>query len=200
MIIRDLTKARIGQFVLVTGRLAAFDLAILKRAWELPAVKAAVTKSALAQNATSVPESSNRKDRQRARHQQPRISPEIDAAFEMMKIMPHTIQATLREDDRTVWSSLREDSLIIPASELLLKHGVGIAGIWSMLGILDALPHGDEASMQMDAMEQILAGLSLGAMAGQVVGQLGPAVRLMLGRPGSAFGMTPLLIFREASG
>ena len=119
-------------------------------------------------------------------------------AFEMMKLMPHTIQATIRGKDWTVWSSLREESLVIPGSELLLKHGVGIAGSWTALGVLDALPDG--ATQELYVAEQLQAGLSLGLLGGQVISHIAPAVRQLLGRPGSAYGITPLLIFRKVSG
>ena len=45
---------------------------------------------------------------------------------------------------------------------------------------------------------QWLAPFSLGAL-GAMVSGLAPAVRAVLGRPGDAFGMTPLLIFREVA-
>jgi hypothetical protein len=201
MIIRDLGKARIGQFVLVTGSLAAFDLGILKEAWKLPAVKDIVTKEAAKQNAITAP-AGTREERRKQRYQEkPSLSPETDAAFELMKIMPHTVQATIRgHEGWVVWSSLREDSLVIAGSELLLKHGVGVAGEWNMLGILDALPNEGETSINEYILDQILAGVSLGALAGQVVGNLAPSVRMLLGRPTGAHGMTPLLIFREVAG
>jgi hypothetical protein len=200
MINRELSKARIGQFVLATGALAAFDLGILKEAWKLPAVKDVVLKGASAQTPQDAIQG-NRKERAKARYaQKASDTSETLMAFEMLKIMPHTIQATIRGQDWTVWSSLREDSLVIPGSELLLKHGVGVAGTWSMLGVLDALPHEGEESTQVYIIDQLLAAVSLGAIGGQVVGQLAPGVRLLLGRPAAAYGMTPLLIFREVSG
>jgi hypothetical protein len=201
MINRDLSTARIGQFVLASGALAAFDLGLLKEAWKLPAVKDVVLKGATGQAAPD-PVQGNRKERAKARYAQKAAgdTSETAMAFEMLKIMPHTVQATIRGEDWTVWSSLREDSLVIPGSELLLKHGVAVAGSWSMLGVLDALPHEGDASTQAYILDQLLAAVSLGAIGGQVVGQLAPSVRLLLGRPASAFGMTPLLIFREVSG
>jgi len=202
MIVRDLSKARIGQFVLASGALAAFDLGILKEAWKLPAVKDVVLKTVSAQKASAQATEGSSKERAKARYAQKAAdTSETAMAFEMLKIMPHTIQATIRgADDWVVWSSLREDSLVIPGSELLLKHGVGVAGEWNMLGVLDALPHEGDLSTQAYVLDQLLAAISLGALGGQVVGQLAPAVRLLLGRPSNAYGMTPLLIFREVSG
>jgi len=150
--------------------------------------------------AQAVPEQiqGNRKERAKVRYaQKPAVETSAAAmAFEILKIMPHTVQATIRGKDWTVWSSLREDSLVIPGSDLLLKHGVAVAGSWNMLGVLDAVP--DEG--EENTINQILAAISLGAIGGQIVGQLAPAVRQLLGRPATAFGMTPLLIFREVSG
>jgi hypothetical protein len=200
MIVRDPSKARVGQFVLFSGALAAFDLGIIKDAWKLQAVKDSVIRAATSQD-TETP-SKNRHDRRNASRNQkaPALNPEMAAGFELMQIMPHTIQATIRQDTWTAWSILREDSLVVQGSELLLKHGVAVAGTWNMLGILDALPQEDtEVGMQTFVLDQLLASLSLGALAGQIVGNLAPTVRAMLGRPTSAYGMTPLLIFREVS-
>jgi hypothetical protein len=80
-----------------------------------------------------------------------------------------------------------------------LKHGVAIAGLWNILGVLDALPDEGENS-QVYMTDQLIAAISLGAIGAQIVGPLAPAVRLLLGRPGTAYGTTPLLIFREVSG
>ncbi len=199
MIVRDLRRAGIGQFVLVAGNLAAFDLGLFKEAWKLPAVKEVVLRGIQsAEQSANAPNRHERRKQATGKSQSSRHS-ESEMGFEMLKIMPHTIQATIRQDDWTVWSSLRDDSLVVPASELLLKHGVGIAGEWHMLGILDAQPDEPDDLSQTYVLDQLLAAMSLGGMAGQIVGQLGPAVRLMLGRPSNAFGMTPLLIFRDVS-
>jgi hypothetical protein len=80
---------------------------------------------------------------------------------------------------------------------LLLKHGVGIEGTWSMLGVLDALPISGFDEMKAD-LSQVTAAESLGAL-GLLLGKLGPAIRRMLGRPDGSYGITPLLIFREVS-
>jgi hypothetical protein len=120
MIIRDLSQARIGQFVLASGSLAIFDLGILKETWKLPAVKDIVLKGAATTDTSQCALSGNRKERARAKHAKKNADSEASAmAFELLKIMPHAIQATIRGKDWTMWSSLREDSLAIPGSELL---------------------------------------------------------------------------------
>ena len=119
----------------------------------------------------------------------------------MLATLPHAVQAAITErggpQDRVTWCSLRDENLIVPGSDLLLKHGVRIAGEWSMLGILDALP--DAAVAGSPELAQMLSAFSLGSL-GAVIGPMAPAIRTMLGRPTDAYGMTPLLIFREVSG
>ncbi|MBX9824777.1 MAG: hypothetical protein K2Y27_07250 [Xanthobacteraceae bacterium] len=203
LIVDDPKQARIGQFVLVSGTLAAFDMGLLKEAWKLPALKEVAIRNANEQAAASNTATlSSRAARKAAKYEQKNKSiSDTEFGLEMMKIMPHTIQAAIKAaDDVSVWSSLREDSLVIPGSELLLKHGVAIAGTWQMLGILDALPDppGDVATQSV-MLDHLLASMSLGMMAGQVVGSLAPMARMLIGRPATAYGMTPLMIFRGVS-
>jgi hypothetical protein len=130
--------------------------------------------------------------------EKPSASPELDAGIELLKLSPHKVLATIRTAGKCVWSSLAENGLMVPASDLMLKHGIAISGLWSMVGVIDALPddiNGESAhqTAQADAAK------SLG-FTGETIGGLAPAIRGMLGRPKDAFGMTPLLIFREVSG
>jgi hypothetical protein len=202
MIIRDIIEARIGQFVLVTGNLAAFDLSLLKETWQLPIVKDTVFAAAAkdAAKSATLPPPKNKAERAKDRYAKQALPEGMEAGFELMKILPHTIQASISGSKWSVWSSLREDSLVMTGSELLLKHGIWIEGAWNMLGILDALPHGGEDQLRLHQAQQMVSGASLGGFLGQVITPLAPAARMMLGRPATSFGMTPLLIFREVSG
>jgi hypothetical protein len=108
--------------------------------------------------------------------------------FEVMSILPSGVQASIAGIDYKVWMSLRKESLIIPPGDLLLKHGAGIAGVWNVIGILDAVP---------DAQHPITMYTSPG---GPIMGMLTgfyPAARALYGRPSDAFGMTPILIYRK---
>ena len=198
MIVRGIEKARIGQFVLVTGELAAIDLGLLKKMWELPAVKNSLLVAVAKANAPQI-QPKNKAERTKARYAKAELPEGMEAGFQLMTIMPHTIQASIRGQGWNIWSSLREDSLVMNASELLLKHGVGISGTWSMLGVLDALPNDGDVPMEAYMLEQTLAGASLGGLVSEILGNLAPMTRLLLGRPAGSYGMTPLLIFREIS-
>ncbi len=201
MIYRDMRQAHIGQFVLASGPLTVMDLTLWKGLWSLPTVRRVLTESAseLSQeNSGSSAISQNRSERRHAAkktnvntRQKTPIENQFEAAFEIIGMLPHTVQARLRDDTgASVWCSLREDDLVVSASDLTLKHGATVSGRWNMLGVLDATP---EPSTLLDN-----AGALTGASAfGELMLHLTPAIRGILGRPQSDYGMTPLMIFRE---
>jgi hypothetical protein len=81
----------------------------------------------------------------------------------------------------------------------MLKHGTVINGSWSMLGVLDAFPYQpnpimDDGRPLQDALAEVA-----GTAMGMLTVQLAPLAQQMLGRPPGAFGVTPILIFREVS-
>ena len=171
LIQRDVAQARIGQFVLIQGDLDVVDLGTLGRAWsESPFKKLALAASGVGPG--------TRKGQQRT---------ETEAGLSFIKLLPHSIQATLR-GTISVWCCLQSAGMVTPADDLLLKHGVTVQGRWSLLGILDAGPDShlpDSASPNV----QDLVGL---------MRMLAPSARQLLGRPADHYGVTPLLIFREA--
>lgn len=205
MIIRDLGEARIGQLVLVSGRLAVFDLGMMRNAWNIEAVKEALIQQAVIQaleQTNSPPQHGNHRERQRIeRERKVSMTKEMGANLEMLKLLPHTIQCSIRTGENEVWCNLREESLFVPASELLIKHNHIIAGQWSMVGVLDAVPDEPIPNLENDPERFIAyaqAALSLGSL-WQVIASLAPIARMTLGRPATSYGMTPLLVFREVS-
>jgi hypothetical protein len=205
MIVRDLVQARIGQLVLVSGRLAMFDLGVMRDAWNIKAIKDALlqqaSNEALASPDAQQPRPSSRERQRLQRERKANAEKDMEIGFEMVKLLPHAIQCSVRAEENEVWSSLRDDNLIIPASEILIKHGHVVAGDWNIVGILDALP--DEAVPTIENnpeqfVTNAMAAISLGAL-WQFIATLAPIARTALGRPASSFGMTPLLIFREVA-
>lgn len=177
MIHRDISKARIGQFVLISGSLTILDLTILKGLWEIPHVNIGFIKGPANSifNAKGVAAS--------------------DAGYELLlnifKALPHSVHAGLTDEQkRLVWSTLKEENMVVSSSDLLLKNGVVVSGQWSMLGILDAFP--DDMSTDSNAASLTDSPFS------EILGSLAPFLR-QLGRPQQAYGMTPLLIFRQVS-
>lgn len=182
MIQRDVYSARIGQFVLVKGALSVVDVAMLKDGWKLPTFR----------HAAGIPATTPRPGK--GRPGAPNEPHPIEFAFEMLGILPHSVQAVVASSSSTVWSTLRSDCLATSSGDLLLKHGLVIPGEWSILGILDAQP--DFAP----AAEEPVFSADGDQMAAQLMTLFAPLTRKLLGRPQDAFGVTPLMIFREVSG
>jgi hypothetical protein len=68
-----------------------------------------------------------------------------------------------------------------------------------MLGILDAFPDDNSEAEQMESEAASTASSEMlaGSPFGELMNLMLPFIRPLLGRPFSAYGMTPLMIFRE---
>lgn len=188
MFVKDLTDAKIGQFVLIAGTLTILDLIMMKDAWSLSSVKnliATGAKTAVVQNAQ------NREQRRQAAKSVGGESSLMNFMFEMLKIMPHSTQAVLKTAAGEVWSSLKPDAFITQPSDLTLTHGAQVRGTWNMVGILDAKPD----YLEFDKPDEVKAQSIIGNLASIIQ----PLARQQLGRPEGAYGVTPVLIFREVT-
>jgi hypothetical protein len=192
---RDLKNARIGQFVLATGKANILDLEMIKRMWDLPPIQALVKAGAETQTGL------NRQDRRRQGRQNTQEPSPADMMMAMVKVMPHTLQISLRRDDGlSIWGCLASDSLVGKCSDLVLKYGLDLAGAWTVVGILDALP---DPTNETDSSESLDIATAVAAGSSSAIGTLArivqPVTRTILGRPTGAFGITPLLVFREVT-
>ncbi|WP_224543116.1 hypothetical protein [Mesorhizobium sp. CA16] len=183
----NIAKAGIGQFVKVTGNLRIHDLGILKLLWDIPAVRRQMG------GVGSM-----------SKNQAKRLDPATKAAadglelgIEVMKVLPHGISARLTASGGVeVWASLHSDSITGSTADLFLKHGDQIAGQWSMLGVLDAEP----TDIQPTNFTNEESGLRIFTNGfSHILDVLGPLTRMFLGRPSGAYGMTPLVIYREVA-
>lgn len=193
LIQRGLNQARIGQFLLVTGRIAITDLAMIRRSMDLPAIKKLI-----------VPQKQGNRQQRRAAEASGQIGPTQlqDMAMEMLTVLPHTVQGRIYTNTGdVVWSTLDRSSLVIGPEDLFLKHGVAIGGDWAMLGIVDALP-GEYGNLdgELGIMTEIDPENPGGELMAKLAAAIVPFSKLFLGRPDAAYGVTPLLIFREVSG
>lgn len=201
LIERNVDSARIGQFVLVKGALVINDLGMLKQAWGSSVVRDFVT--AHAQAEIKVPqqeELQNRSQRRTALAQQKTAKPakkapsEAELALALLPYLPHSNQLNIIGDNFAVWGAAAEEAMVGSMADLVLKHGPKVAGTWSMLGILDAKPY--EQAEQLTPLEMIYTGMTVDTLS-KVTLQMAPHIRQLLGRPLLAYGMTPLLVFRE---
>lgn len=178
----NVSRAGIGQFVKITGSLQIHDLATVKTMWELPAVKR--------QMGMTHPKKSGRAD--------PSLDG-VEIGLEMVKILPHSItakMASLGSSPVETWSTLAPEFMTGSTSDLFLKHGARISGTWNMIGVLDAEPDlitGTDYSQEQNNLLFGLRGMS------HLLDLIGPIARSFLGRPSGAYGITPLVIYREVS-
>jgi len=107
---------------------------------------------------------------------------------ELLKGLPHAIQATVNTGADQAWCTLSVDNLVVGADDFALKHGISVQGSWYLLGILDALPdrpatpamlQGEGDKSIQDVLRTVIA-----------------MSRNFFGRPAECFGVTPVLIFR----
>lgn len=194
MVNRDLSSAPIGQFVLVKGWLSVLDIVMFKEAWKLPSlqrmIRSGMGPTKPNANMTSAQKAAAKEERDQA-----------EMILDLVQIMPHAVHASLLSSDgqgQMLWCSLREEYMVTPASELVLMHGVQLPGEWAILGVMSA--HADFAGIEQVNVPADTAPVGLmNSMVGQASNAIAPLVRLALGRPGAASGVTPLLIFREVA-
>lgn len=126
---------------------------------------------------------------------------EADIMLELMTVLPHTVHASIMTDHETIWANLREEFMVAPSSELVLTHGTSLPGEWAMLGILNGRPdHGHiEQQQQLAQMGSDLPPGLMNSAIGLLAQQMAPMIRMALGRPASAYAVTPILVFREVA-
>lgn len=125
---------------------------------------------------------------------------QMELVFEMMPVLPHSLNVILNDQAGAGWATLSQEHLVGSSSDLILKHGSIVPGRWHMLGILDAQPdQGGQADMEANSAINFADPARLGksSWVGLMAGIMSPLVRVLLGRSGAHFGVTPLLIFRQ---
>ena len=189
LIVRDISSARIGQFVLVSGTLEIMDLSMLKLLWEDTNMKKLMAQGT---------EAASRNIQNRTSRKGKNTSPsELEIGLTFLKMLPHSIQARIY-GEANVWCNLLRNGLVGSVDDLLLKHGGQVQGHWQTLGILDAFV--DERNSDNNDDEHNLDIQQDVSMASTLLKQIAPFARQFLGRPSNAYGLTPIVIFREVVG
>lgn len=206
LIVREISNARIGQFLLITGKMMLTDIGMLKTAWEIPGLKKLIQQGAEESiNNSQTEQNTNRQQRRSQektlRDNKKNQEEQFDLMIKLIQIMPHSLQARMFTDKNLYWCSLSDDSAVGRASDIILKYGSMLSGEWSVLGVLDALPYDPDHRLEgtNQPLNEFLAELT-GAPVAQLSAMLGPIAQQLLGRPSNYYGLTPLLIFREIAG
>ncbi|MEG8025069.1 hypothetical protein QP162_12720 [Sphingomonas aurantiaca] len=197
LIENDIWDASMGQFVLVRGKLAILDLASMQSVWSMPLFKKMMGEHLNAEEASSSENRQQRRSQPKPGGKDPFDSQPtiVRLAMELLPSFPHSTVASIMGEFWSTWSTLSAEHLVGSPSDLMLKHGNKIAGEWAMLGVLDALPDGDDSAI--DEVDKYLLGLQESNIVAQASLGLTPVMRMVAGRPPQSFGMTPLLIFRD---
>lgn len=186
---RDVHSSSVGQLVLIRGSLRIKDLGLLEKLWDKPAIK----KSMRASEPSHAPQQNRATRRaQDAIKPVPKMPTGIDMFQDMISALPHTIQAEVGDDARG-WCILRPEGLTGISSDFALMFGGSIPGSWALVGILDAKP---DAYVQAPLVQTT----SLDQAIDAILPHLETISRQFLGRPATAFGVTPLAIFRQVGG
>jgi len=101
----------------------------------------------------------------------------------------------MQSENNSYWASVAYEGLTTKPNDVFLMHGLRISSDWVMVGLLDAVPDPVEEP-HIKEMRKSADEATLGLYAGALASML-PIIRPMMGRPENAYGVTPLLIFRE---
>ncbi len=190
----DITQARVGQLVVVRGGVTVLDYSILRHAWQSGVLKdMAMTKP------TVLPPNSTGAERRAHKLQEEEAEKTFQFSVDIVKALPHTVQATIHSAGQYVWCTLRDEAMVGSASDIMLKHGFSLEGDWTIFGILDAHPDDAANDTSLNSIFTVMAATG-GSPFGQMIATLAPIARNLLGRPNTAYAVTPIMIFREISG
>jgi hypothetical protein len=189
IIVRDISSARIGQIVLASGAITITDFAMLRLLWDIPAVQNMI---ASGMNSTSfqalLPPKAGKSSENQATKA---LMYQVKQILEIIKVIPHATIAMMKDTGgNEIWGAIKNEQLTVSSSTLMLNHGSSIHGKWNVVGILDALPESKDPSSDLSVPDTSVSMISI--MQG-----FGPIARSLLGRPETAYGVTPLMIFRE---
>lgn len=178
---RDLTKAHLGSLVLCSGALRIKDMTQSAALW--PIMEPFIPFEQMAAD-------------NRAQHQKgtgpkpPSASTLRQACAAIFKSMQHPVQADIRSDNGNIWMTLGQDGLCVPLADIGLKYDRGISGTWHALCLLDTKPENDDFYGDDDSSDPSMT---------DVLDNVSRAFMRLFGRPGTFYGVTPLLVFRKTS-
>lgn len=115
LIQRDLTTARLGQFVLISGSLVVLDLTLIKNAWAKPTVQKLIRTNADNELKDAM---SRQQKRAAGRKAHSEGMDGVNFLIEMMSIFPHSLQGRFFSDWGVVWCSLIENYLVGNSNDL----------------------------------------------------------------------------------
>lgn len=176
---RDINKTPIGSLILNSGYLSLFDTSFALTLW--PFLQKKIDFRAMAQSANNGSNGHGKKIT---------VEDITEIVKAIIEKIPQPIHMILSNEHK-IWGTLSDSGFMSPPNDLFLKHKNIIPGKWYVLGILDTLNERSEfdASGLQTFGGQLLRGVQ--DLFGHMIS--------MFGRPDDAYGITPLIIFREVA-
>ena len=168
-IVSDPKTWEIGQIVTLTGAIAFRDFAFARELLRVDAIQKLMLQD-------DVGTESMLEDKQLALFR--------NAA----EALPHMLQTYVTDGAITTWSTVNDAFTTASTGDLILKCGGNIQGAWTITGVLDAMANDGNS---MSEPEDSGGGFSTEFRI------FGNAVRSVIGRPASCYGVTPLTIHRK---
>ena len=168
----DLNEEQLGNLVLLKGKLGVVDIAGMKDILD-PAIEFGIS-----QMPDSKPQEKTAKNN---------LKKLMNPLVAFMKGIPFALQARFFNNgnmNEEVWMTLSRSEMVNSVHDLNFKHGDIMAGEWHVLGVLDAIPNDQERIIHSsnDVNEMVETFTTM--------------MKEQFGRPASAYGMTPIAIFR----
>jgi hypothetical protein len=162
----SISQAKLGSYVLILSYLRVIDYGTMKELWE-PALNLFAGAS----------------------------GDQLKNLVGILKNLPHSIHAHYLSNWGSLWSTLQQQNLLVPADDLVLKHGA------KHHGTLESISRSGHISRPTPRDHGSLAALACGGSDrwrdyddGVIMTM--NAFRSPIGRPPGWFGVTPLMIFR----
>lgn len=180
----DQQKLNLGQIRILSGTLLAYDLSSIPSLMNSEAMEDFI--AAGVQDDESMANRSATVKRAEKKKQ-------AAVMREFLKALPLGIGFVLVTDDGHFWFSVKREYLSLYDLDVPLKFPVYVSGVWNVLGVIDAAPN-DHVS----GLEAIIARNIDGLMPAMVfhMMQLTGATAAMFGRPITAYGLSPLVVYR----
>lgn len=171
-IAHDVSNAGLGDLFLAEGRIRFLDFKLIQNCWD--PIQAAVLAEQQAQG----------------KHMKQNARAAVSNNFNILKALPHSTELTLYTAQEHIWTCINPAHLRVDPATLAFSFGSALSGRWHMLATLDARP--DSADEILQAMAEMPMGREMQIGMSQAM----DGIRMMLGRPYTSYGATPILIFR----
>jgi hypothetical protein len=175
----------VGQARILSGTLLAYDHSTLNSFLKSPATEALI--------ASGMPDDDSMEGR--STKAKGDIKNKLAAVLrEMLQNLGLGVGFVLVTEEAHFWFTVKKQYLSLYDLDVPLKFPIHISGLWSVLGVVDAVPND-----HIEGLQEVLAKNIEGLLPPMVLNmtQLIGTVAAQFGRPIQAHGLSPLIVFRE---